>query len=395
MLGLATHEVHFSIIREEVLFGQQVLQCYLCGSTGHRADECKGVFRKQYGVLDWNSKYMNSKLQFVHLYILREYFEAEFYGLSNEFKKEENDKYTIERILDDFVFLCFFCGNDFLPHLPSLDLRQGAIGLLLNIYKNIRPNLKGYLTDCGKINLERLSEFIKEVSNYEDALLKAQRTDEDDQREKRLARKQKLERQKKERIYYSDAQIQEADKERKERNNNDENDVENSKIFEDYNNRKKVREYDKLLQDRIKQQQTIDDVEDEIKYGEPQWKKRYYDKKFKLNSKDPDFKNKLVSSYIHGLCWVLLYYYQGCPSWSWYFPYHYSPCASDLIDIKNIKIEFLKGEPYKPLEQLMAVLPPASGSMLPKCYSDLMTNPSSPIKRYYPTSVYLFIYIWL
>ncbi len=48
-----------------------------------------------------------------------------------------------------FVSQCFFVGNDFLPHLPSLDIREGAIDMLFALYKLSLPSLGGFLTMDG------------------------------------------------------------------------------------------------------------------------------------------------------------------------------------------------------------------------------------------------------
>jgi 5'-3' exoribonuclease 2 len=51
--------------------------------------------------------------------------------------------------------------------MPTLDIREGAIELLMRTYKGMLPELGGYLAHGSTLNLNRIEKFIQvlEVHN--------------------------------------------------------------------------------------------------------------------------------------------------------------------------------------------------------------------------------------
>jgi 5'-3' exoribonuclease 1 len=83
----------------------------------------------------------NQNFYLMHLSLFREYLDHEFSSLKSSLPFE----YDLERIIDDFILINIFIGNDFLPHLPGLHINEGALNRLFEIYKRILPQAGAFL----------------------------------------------------------------------------------------------------------------------------------------------------------------------------------------------------------------------------------------------------------
>uniref|UniRef100_A0A671X120 5'-3' exoribonuclease n=1 Tax=Sparus aurata TaxID=8175 RepID=A0A671X120_SPAAU len=359
MLGLATHEPNFTIIREEFK-PNKPRPCALCGQVGHEIKDCQGTAREKQGEHDEFAGSMPVSEQefiFIRLCVLREYLARELTMASLPFP------FDFERSIDDWVFMCFFVGNDFLPHLPSLEIREGAIDRLVNIYKDVVHKTGGYLTENGYVELERVELIMQAVGVAEDNIFKKRK--EDDQRgpaymttgqfaPHALGRRDRPE-------AVQNARHQAFDMRMQSREQHNKSSAGTSDSADNRGVKRKAEDSD-----------SEPEPEDNVRLWEEGWKQRYYKTKFDVDVTDEDFRQKVVKSY-------------GCASWEWYFPFHYAPFASDFKDIKEMFTDFDMGtKPFKPLEQLMGVFPAASGNFLPETWRNLMSSPDSSIIDFYP-----------
>jgi 5'-3' exoribonuclease 1 len=127
----------------------------------------------------------------IHLSILREYLELEF----QELREMLPFPYDFERIIDDYVMMAMFIGNDFLPHLPYLHINEGAMALMFSAYKRILPQLDGYLNDGGIIDFAKAELLIRELDVTEDQAFEQEQDNEMFLESKRAARKQRHKRE--------------------------------------------------------------------------------------------------------------------------------------------------------------------------------------------------------
>ncbi|KAI9747734.1 MAG: hypothetical protein M1815_003933 [Lichina confinis] len=422
MLGLLSHDPHFCLLREEVTFGRQN--------------------QKKSKELEHQNFYL------LHLCIVREFLELEFQEL-----KEPGVlgfPFDMERIIDDFILMAFFVGNDFLPHLPNLHINEGALALMFKIYKSVLPKAGGYINERGNIDVGRLALLLDELSHVEFRFFEAENADaswfkgkqagkvdvmdkgrkadslvltssqkaifgkvrsfvggrfDGDAARKRVldmpstlpARDRKFVEDLADNLGLGWKTLKDEDDESflqlrlpgkpgadNEGGDDDEDDDESEDEEAHLAIMRVVKRYENAPVVDLTAERAQADMESRYHARFLSWKDKYYTTKFGWDLKDEDELRKLAENYVQGLQWVLFYYYRGVASWGWFYGYHYSPMISDVKKGLGANVNFQLGQPFRPFQQLMGVLPDRSKSIVPEVYWDLMSSPESPIIDFYP-----------
>ena len=371
MLGLLSHDPHFCLLREEVSFGRQN--------------------QKKSKELEHQNFYL------MHLCIVREYLELEF----QELKEPSLLKFPfdMERVIDDFILMAFFVGNDFLPNLPNLHINEGALALMFKVYKSVLPKAGGYINELGVINLDRLALLLHELADVEYRFFESENADANWFKGKQMAKVDVMEKNNNRRgrptmtssqqelftlvKQYVNGWSRDASQRRKSLDLPSNLNAQDRKFAEDLaedlglqwqsvmneDGNKHLR-FDfpgKLAGDmdgedvdedeeeeglialsrvlkRYENAKIIDTTAEEAqelmnkKYDEKfqTWKDKHYKSKLGWGLENREEIRKLAENYVQGLQWVLFYYYKGVASWPWFYRYHYAPMISGESQIHLI-----------------------------------------------------------
>nr|QDY52131.1 XRN 5'-3' exonuclease N-terminus [Mimiviridae sp. ChoanoV1] len=243
------------------------------------------------------------------------------------------------KIVYDYIFLSFILGNDFIPHSPSVGIKNNGIDLLLDLYVRYYFDTKSNLVllDEKKINHDFLKFIIRDLGMMEDSLLETFTKKRNKRRTPNKTYENQYEREK---------------------------DLLN--MFPQFNR----------------------DIEIKIDQGSEGWRDRYYKNLFDIQNRYEI--DKVCHKYLEGLFWNFQYYNFGCISWEWSYYYNYPPSFNDIYNymdkyISDINlIQIPKSKPFRPFEQLLMVLPQQSKDLLPPKLGNQMIDISSDIIQYYP-----------
>ena len=231
--------------------------------------------------------------------------------------------------IEDYIFICFMLGNDFLPHFPALNIRLNGFTILLECYKKLF-GLNDFLITNNTINWHNFKKYIKASAEHEEKFIKEVYTIREKQGHK----------------FYPETNEEEI-------------------AFKFTCTPSWER-----------------NIETFINPYEEDWVHRYYYSLLSINSTKSDYNKNietLCTNYLQTLQWVYNYYSSTCKNWTLYYKYNYPPLLSDLYSyIPYFNSEFVIVENNDILNDkllLCHVLPKKSLGLLPaKIHNYLLNN---------------------
>ncbi len=225
----------------------------------------------------------------------------------------------------DYIFICFFLGNDFMPHFPSINIRTGGVHKMLNAYKaTVGPD--EILTDGNTIYWKNVRKMIQFLAELEETNFKNEM--------KKRDRDEKL-------------------------------------FIPEDTPENRYKKFDIIPT----KERAIEKYINPFKSG---WEYRYYKSLFNIDIND-DRRKQICLNYLEGLEWNMKYYTSGCVDWRWCYKYNYPPLLVDLIKyIPYFETSFFSNDsklnkPVSQLVQLCYVLPRPSLKLLPNhLYTQIM-----------------------
>lgn len=157
-LGTSLHGKIVKIMREDLDFiqTQKKYKCDNCNKDGHLTTYCNNL--------------MLYSCIYIDIPVLKNILHSELSSLIKV-------NFDFPRIVDDWIFMSFLAGNDFLPSLQCFDVRFEAIEVLTRLLARNFNQTRRYITYQGELNFHVLINLFKILSEEEDYLYAKKKQD--------------------------------------------------------------------------------------------------------------------------------------------------------------------------------------------------------------------------
>ena len=285
--------------------------------------------RTEYNIENINTNYIYCNIQ-----LLKDHVIDSIHSKNIQISKQS--------LLYDYLFLCFFIGNDFIIPTPCIHIRYNGIHTLLSIYNELQNDFNGLfflLNDEKQIDFFNLKLFFQKISSKEKLLI-----------QEILNIREKQE-NKFRRIFHKEIQSL-----KKETNISI---IKNMTYHDLFTSEEKCKDFKNHLPILFRHHENLifKNHNYHLKYYMSQFFNTLnynpsYDDLLQINIKN------ICNEYLKSLQWTVNYYFNDCVSWRWYYKYHFAPLVIDLYNhIDDYHCNFKKDIPYTPKEQLKIVLP--------------------------------------